>query len=113
MKEDDPEMVGEALDTLKAAGFENDPEVQKGMQYLIKNQRPDGAWAGNQDDVYTEYHSAWTGIDGLRDYRFHGQVTKLPRMGAVQCGAASTEQTSDSKRKVSPAVPPAAGQPSR
>lgn len=110
MKEDDPEMVGEALDTLRAAGFENDPEVEKGMEYLIKNQRPDGAWAGDEDDVYTEYHSAWTGIDGLRDYRFRGQITKLPRMGAVRCSAASAEE---SKHKVSPAAPPAAAQPSR
>lgn len=110
MAEDDPEMVGEALDTLRAAGFENDPEVQKGMQYLIEHQRPDGAWAGDQDDVYTEYHSAWTGIDGLRDYRFRGQTTKLPRMGAVRCSAASAEE---SKHKVSPAAPPAAAQPSR
>ena len=87
IKEDDPEMVGEALDTLRAAGFENDPEVEKAMQYLIEHQRPDGTWAGDRDDVYTEYHSAWTGIDGLRDYRFRREVTKLPRMGAVRCSS--------------------------
>lgn len=76
--DEDPEMVGEALDCLKSAGFENDPQVQKGMEYLLANQRPDGAWAGDEDDVYTEYHSAWTGIDGLRDYHYRGQVRKLP-----------------------------------
>lgn len=113
MKEDDPEMVGEALDTLRAAGFENDPEVEKGMQYLIEHQRPDGTWAGDRDDVYTEYHSAWTGIDGLRDYRFNGRITKLPRMGAVRCGSGgSAEQTTENKRKLSPAVPPVTEQPS-
>ena len=37
---------------------------------------------GDADDLYTEYHSAWTGIDGLRDYHFHGQVKKMPvRLG--------------------------------
>lgn len=78
IEDEDPEKVGEALDCLKAGGFENDPEVRKGMDYLISSQRPDGAWAGDEDDVYTEYHSAWTGIDGLRDYHFHGKVKKLP-----------------------------------
>jgi hypothetical protein len=76
--DEDPEIVGEALDCLKSAGFENDPEVRKGMDYLVANQRPDGAWAGDADDIYTEYHSAWTGIDGLRDYHYRGRVSKLP-----------------------------------
>lgn len=85
MNNADPEMVGEALDTLRAAGYENDPEVQKGVEYLIENQRPDGAWAGDEDDIYTEYHSAWTGIDGLRDYRFRGEVKRLPQAKNVHC----------------------------
>lgn len=78
MEDDDPEMVGEALDCLKAAGFKNDPQVAKGTDYLISTQRDDGTWVGDKDDVYTEYHSAWTGIDGLRNYRFHGRIRKLP-----------------------------------
>jgi hypothetical protein len=85
MEDEDPEMVGEALDTLRAAGFEDDPEVQKGMAYLVSEQRPDGSWAGDKDDMYTEYHSAWTGVDGLRDYHFRGEVKRLPRMQAVKC----------------------------
>jgi hypothetical protein len=78
IEDEDPEMVGEALDCLKAAGFENDTLVKKGMEYLISAQRADGAWTGDADDLYTEYHSAWTAIDGLRDYRYHGTVRKLP-----------------------------------
>ena len=73
-----PDMVGEALDCFKAAGLENDPQVSKGTDYLLSSQRPDGSWAGDENDIYTQYHSAWTGIDGLRDYRFHGQVKRLP-----------------------------------
>jgi len=76
--DENPEMVSEALDCLKATGFANDPQVLAGMNFLVASQRPDGSWAGDPDDLYTEYHSAWTGIDGLRDYHFHGQVKRLP-----------------------------------
>jgi hypothetical protein len=76
--DDDPEMVAEGMDCLKSLEMENDPLVLQGQQYLISSQRPDGAWAGDADDIYTEYHSAWTGIDGLRDYRFRGKVRKMP-----------------------------------
>jgi len=77
--DEDPEQVGEAIDCLKAAGYGKDAQVKKGMEYLVSSQRPDGAWAGDHDDVYTQYHSAWTGIDGLREYRFHGKVKRLPK----------------------------------
>lgn len=76
--DENPEMVSEALDCLKATGFENDPQVDEGLQFLVSTQRPDGSWAGGPDDIYTEYHSAWAGIDGLRDYHFHGRVKTLP-----------------------------------
>ncbi len=78
IEDDDPEMVGEAIDCLKAAGLENDPQVRRGMNYLISTQRADGTWAGDDSDTYTAYHSAWTGIDGLRDYRYRGRVRRLP-----------------------------------
>lgn len=76
--DEDPEMVGEALDCLKAAGYERDPQVEEGVKFLIATQQPDGAWAENDDGGYTAYHSAWTGLDGLRDYHFHGKVKRLP-----------------------------------
>lgn len=76
--EEDPEMAAEAIDCLKAAGLKNDPQVEKGIEYLVASQRADGAWAGDPDDVYTAYHSAWTGIDGLRDYHYRGRVKSLP-----------------------------------
>lgn len=78
IEEEDPEMAAEAIDCLKAAGLGNDAQVEKGIEYLIASQRADGAWAGDNDDVYTAYHSAWTGIDGLRDYRYRRQVKSLP-----------------------------------
>jgi hypothetical protein len=87
---DDPEMVGEGLDCLKAAGFERDPQVIAGMEYLVARQRPDGTWGNDDDDVYTAYHAAWTAIDGLRDYHFKGQVSKLPGTGSRAPGRQST-----------------------
>jgi hypothetical protein len=91
MVDDDPEMVGEAMDCLKALGFENDPLVLQGQQYLLSNQRPDGTWAGDQDDMYTAYHSAWTSIDALRDYRFRGKVRKVPAAGLGRANSATQE----------------------
>ncbi|HEX7289434.1 MAG TPA: hypothetical protein VF532_24840, partial [Candidatus Angelobacter sp.] len=75
------EMVGEALDCLKAFGLENDPLVRQGGEFLLARQLADGAWVSEKDtSLYTAYHSAWTGIDGLRDYHYQGKVKKLPRL---------------------------------
>src|ERR1700694_3454504 len=50
----DPEMVGEALDTLKAFGFDRSaPLIARGIAYLVSTQRPDGTWVGAAGDVYT------------------------------------------------------------
>jgi hypothetical protein len=67
----DPETMGEFLDSLKSFGLTaSDSAIQTGMAYLLDTQRPDGAWASpDQKDPYTLYHSAWTGIDGLKDCR--------------------------------------------
>ena len=74
----DSEQIGECLDTLKAFGLDNDADVHVGIEYLLSSQRPDGTWTGAKDDPYTAYHSAWTGLDGLRDYQWRGEVTQLP-----------------------------------
>jgi hypothetical protein len=74
----DAETVGEGLDTLTAFGFDRgDPLIARGMAYLLATQRPDGSWSGDPSDVYTQYHSAWTGLDGLRRYRFRSEVEHL------------------------------------
>ena len=67
---DDPEMVGEFLDSLKAFGMtEKNPIIRTGVDYLLSRQNPDGSW-GDCDprDTYMRYHATWTAIDGLRDY---------------------------------------------
>jgi hypothetical protein len=76
--ERDPERVGEGLDSLRAFGYDrSEPLIARGVAYLIASQRPDGSWAGEPDDVYTQYHSAWTGLDGLRDFRFRSEIEHL------------------------------------
>ena len=79
INERDSEMVGEALDCLKSASLANDPDVLAGEEYLIRSQLPDGSWISDPDQQYTVFHAVWTGIDGLRDYSFHGEVKKLPK----------------------------------
>ena len=78
----DPETMGEFLDSLKAFGLDNsDPVIRTGMTYLLENQRPDGTWGSpNETDFYTLYHSAWTGIDGLKDCRWEGERLSMPEL---------------------------------
>jgi hypothetical protein len=76
----DAETVGEGLDTLKAFGERRDEAlIGRGTAYLVASQRRDGAW-GDSSDAYSRYHSAWTGIDGLRSYRFRSEVRRLPEV---------------------------------
>lgn len=78
----DPETMGEFLDSLKSFGLNTSDEViRTGISYLLSTQRPDGTWsAPNEKDSYTLYHSAWTGIDGLKDCRWQGQGLSFPEL---------------------------------
>ena len=78
----DPETMGEFLDALKSFGLNRSDEViRTGIAYLLDSQRPDGTWsAPGEKDVYTLYHSAWTGIDGLKDYRWQGEGLSFPQL---------------------------------
>jgi hypothetical protein len=71
----DGELLGEYMDTLKSFGLtESDDLIAAGSRFLLASQNPDGSWgdAGDQD-IYDRYHSTWTAIDGLRDYRWQGE----------------------------------------
>lgn len=79
---DDPEMLGEFLDTLKSFGLaETHPLIRKGMDYLLTSQNEDGSW-GNPDaeDIYERYHPTWTAVDGLREYAWRGERLSLQRV---------------------------------
>ena len=66
----DPELLGEFVDCLRAFGLpDDDPVVRSGVEYLLASQNADGSWGDvHEPDVHTRYHTAWTAIDGLRDY---------------------------------------------
>ena len=62
--------VGEIVDSLAGCGLaDTDPLMVKGRAFILEQQRADGGW-GDEDDEYGRFHSVWTCIDGLRDYRW-------------------------------------------
>ena len=67
----DAETTGEFLDTLRSFGMTDaDAPVRAGVEFLLSAQNADGSWGDpNGTDTYTRYHSTWTAIDGLREYR--------------------------------------------
>ena len=79
---DDPEMVGEFLDSLKAFGLKNShPLIRRGITYLLSQQHNDGSWGDlTFKDPYVRYHSTWTAVDGLRDYAWHGEMICFPQL---------------------------------
>jgi Prenyltransferase and squalene oxidase repeat len=78
---DDPDMVGEFLDSLMAFGLgHRHPVMRPGVDYLLSQQNPDGSWGDLEGDVYTRYHATWAVVDGLREYNWRGQRLKFPRL---------------------------------
>jgi hypothetical protein len=79
---DDPEMMGEFLDALRAFGLtDGDPLIRSGMEYLLTTQKADGSWCeAEEGDLYLRYHPTWTALDGLREYRWRGRGLSFPRL---------------------------------
>lgn len=79
---EDAEMAGEFLDSLKAFGLKDShPLIQRGMEYLLSEQNPDGSWGDMEaENAYQRYHPTWTAIDGLRDYRWQGRGLSFPEL---------------------------------
>ena len=78
----DPETVGEFLDTLRDFGMtEQDALIRTGVDYVLSKQNADGSWGDPADpDIYHRYHSTWTAVDGLREYAWKGQRLSFPEL---------------------------------
>jgi hypothetical protein len=78
IKEDDPDMLGEFMDTLRAFGLTSeDPEIRAGMEYYLSHQHRDGSWG--KMDIHNRYHPTWNGISGLSEYAWRaGEGLSFP-----------------------------------
>ena len=79
---DDPETVGEILDSLKAFGLDNRSAlIRKGANYLVATQNPNGSWGDAElEDHYERYHPTLTAINGLREYAWRGERLSFPEL---------------------------------
>lgn len=79
---DDPEMLGEIMDSLRAFGMTSrHPLIREGMEYLMARQNADGSWGDLEtENIYQRYHPTWTAMDGLREYRWRGERLSFPKL---------------------------------
>jgi hypothetical protein len=79
---DNPDMVGEFLDSLKAFGLGQDhPTIRRGTDYLLSVQNADGSWGHAETlNIFQLYHATWAAIDGLRDYAWRGAGLAFPKV---------------------------------
>ena len=51
----------------------------KTLDWLQATQNPDGSWGDPaEQDVYTRYHTTWTGIGGVMRYAWRGERVTVP-----------------------------------
>lgn len=78
----DPELLGELLDSLKAFGLHaSHPLIIRGTKYLLARQNEDGSWGDpDEENIRTRCHTTWTAIDGLRSYAWRGERLSRPEV---------------------------------
>lgn len=81
----DPEVLGELLDSLKAFGLRaSHPLIIRGAKYLLEEQNEDGSWGDpDEENIRTRCHTTWTAIDGLRTYSWRGERLSRPEVKAM------------------------------
>ena len=79
---DNPDMVGEFLDSLKAFGLGQDHKaIRRATDYLLSTQNSDGSWGDAETlNIFQLYHATWAAIDGLRDYAWRGERLAFPKV---------------------------------
>ncbi|HKR59346.1 MAG TPA: hypothetical protein VJS64_06390 [Pyrinomonadaceae bacterium] len=79
---EDPEVLGELLDSLKAFGLDaTHPLITRGTEYLLASQNKDGSWGDpDEEDIGTRCHTTWTAIDGSRSYAWRGERLSRPEI---------------------------------
>ncbi|HEV3331597.1 MAG TPA: hypothetical protein VG096_11480 [Bryobacteraceae bacterium] len=72
IRDRDEETLGEYMDSLQAFGMTfADPLLQKGVDYLLSRQNPDGSWGDpHYPEIYGRYHTTWTSLGGLQSFRW-------------------------------------------
>jgi hypothetical protein len=80
IKEDDADMLGEFMDSLRAFGLTDaSPQIRAGMEYYLAHQNPDGSWGEmDEEDIYERYHPTWNAVAGLSDYAWRGEGLSFP-----------------------------------
>lgn len=84
--EDDSDMLGELMDSLRAFGLtSDDPGIRSGMEYYLSHQNADGSWGDpKEDDIYDRYHPTWNAIAGLSEYEWSkGEGLSFPEIKPV------------------------------
>jgi hypothetical protein len=69
------EAVGELVDCLKTFGDkESNPNIQRGLTYILAEQNADGSWGGEQEKAMgIEHHTTIVALWGLRERLDHGR----------------------------------------
>jgi hypothetical protein len=82
IKENDADMLGEFMDTLRAFGLtSNDPVIRRGMEYYLAHQNRDGSWGdAHEKDIYQRYHPTWNAVAGLSEYAWQSEGLSFPEL---------------------------------
>ena len=97
----DPEILGELLDSLRAFGLRTShPLIKPGTEYLLASQNKDGSWGDpDEKNIRTRCHTTWTAIDGLRNYAWRGERLLSPEIKSMLGLGLATRGKGDETRR--------------
>jgi hypothetical protein len=81
----DPEVLGELLDSLKSFGLRaSHPLMKRGTSYLLAEQNKDGSWGDpDEENIRIRCHTTWTALDALRTYAWRGERLSRPEVKSM------------------------------